>query len=135
MDPVSTFVAAMISAATTNVKQNVSDIYGAEIKTEIIDYQEMKIPFQYQLWKIRSKSVCSSYSQRMEVYSQCSVKAKSLFSYICEELSSRDLSHWKAKKVQNMYCSAAIDYKPVIASISNPKEVTEKREKEKNAIF
>ena len=131
MDPVSAFLAATISAATTNVKQNLLDIQGTEIKTEVIDYQGMKIPFQYQLWRIRNKSVCSNYSQSMKVYSQCSLKAKYLFNDICDELSSRKSSNWKVKKMQNMYCNAAIDYKPIIASISNPKEITEKREKEK----
>ena len=75
--------------------------------------------------------MCSSYNQKMELYSQCSLKAKSLFNEICEDLSNRKLSHWKAKKIQNMYCNAAINYEPVIASISNPKKVTENRENEK----
>jgi hypothetical protein len=132
MDPVSAFLAAYISAATTNVHLQVSDIYGTEIKTEFIEYEDMNISFQYQMWKIKSKTVCSSYSQGAPIFSKCTVQAKSLFSKLCKELTKRNLdSNWKIKKTKNMYCNASVNYRPVIATISNPKGQTKQRKKEK----
>jgi hypothetical protein len=131
IDPVSTFLAALLSTATTNVHEQISDIYGTELKTEFIESEEMNISFQYQMWKVKNNTVCSSYSQGTPSYSKCTVKAKSLFSGICKELSKRNDSNWKIKKTKNMYCNALVNYQPVIATISNPKELTEQREKEK----
>lgn len=131
MDPVSTFLAAFLSTATTNVHQQVSDIYGTELQTEFIEYEGMNISFQHQMWRIKNNTVCSSYSQGMPDYSKCTVKVKTLFRTFCKELSKRNDSHWKTKKVRNMYCTAAVNYLPVIAEISNPKEITEQREREK----
>lgn len=131
IDPVSTFLAAYLSAATTNVHQKVSDIYGTELTTEFIEYEEMNISFQYQMWKVKNNTVCSSYSQGTPAYSKCTVKAKLLFKGICKELSKRNDANWKAKKMRNMYCNASVNYQPVIATISNPKELTAQRKKEK----
>jgi len=131
MDPVSTFLAAYISAVTTSVQQNVTDIYGTEIKTEFIKYKGMNISFQYQLWRIRDKSVCASYDQGMPTYSKCTINAKSLFKDICKELSTLNNQHWKTKKIQNMYCNASISYTPVIATVSNPKALSAQRKREK----
>lgn len=131
MDPVSAFLAAYISAATTNVHLQVSDIYGTEIKTEFIEYEDMNISFQYQMWKVKNNTVCSSYSQGTPTFSKCTVKAKSLFSKLCKELTKRNDSNWKIKKTKNMYCNASVNYQPVIATISTPKGKTKQREKEK----
>jgi len=131
MDPVSAFLATYISAATTNIHQQVSDVYGTKLQTEFIEYGGMNISFQHQMWEVKSNTVCNSYSQGMPAYSKCTVKAKVLFTTFCKELTKRDNSHWKVKKMTNMYCNASVNYKPVIASISNPNELTEQRKREK----
>ena len=131
MDPVTAFIAAYLTTATNQVNQQVSDIYGTAIKTEFIEYEGMNISFQYQMWRIKHNTVCSSYSQKMAIYSQCTIKAKVLFNSLCKELSERKDSHWKAKKIKNMFCTAGVAYKPVIANISNPKELSESRANEK----
>ena len=124
MDPISTLLAVYMSAANNHV----SDIYGAEIKTEIIEYDGTKVKFQYQLWKIKNKTVCSTYKQDMGEYSKCTVNALALFSSICDELSIDSGSHWKVKKLKNMYCNAATNYEPVIAMIAKPKKANEQQD-------
>lgn len=131
MDPLSTFFAAYISTVTTNVHNNVSDIYGLKIKTEVIEYDGTKVKFQYQLWKIKPKTVCATYKQKMLDYSTCTVKAQKLFSAICDELPTNNKSHWKTKKIKNMYCNAAVNYQPVVAIIAKPIKVDEQRDIEK----
>ena len=131
IDPVSAFFAAYVSAINTNVHENISDIYGTELKTEFVQYENMNISFQYQIWKIKSNTVCTSYNQGDTNHSKCTIKAKSFFTEMCKELTKRNNSNWKMKKLKNMYCNASINYQPVIANISNPKGITEEREREK----
>ena len=131
IDPISTFLAAYLSAVSTDVQQQVSDIYGTEIKTEFIEYENINISFQYQMWKIKNNTVCSSYNQEMAGYSKCTVKAKAFFTDICKGLTKRNDTNWKVKKLKNMYCNASVNYLPVIANISSPKGLNVAREKEK----
>jgi len=130
MDPVTAFIAAYLTATTNQIHNQVGDILGTEIQTETIEYQGMPISFQYQIWKIRDKSVCSDNKGNAN-YSMCTIKAKSLFSEMCEGLTKSTSSNWKVKKARTMYCNAAINYKPFIAQISDAKEKTEARKKEK----
>lgn len=131
IDPVSIFVASYLSVVSSTVHEKVSDIYGTELKTEFIQYENMNISFQYQMWKIKSKTVCTSYDKGNQNYSKCTIKAKVLFTEMCKELTKGNHSNWKMKKLKRMYCNASINYQPFIASISNPKVTTEERDREK----
>ncbi|MCG6202416.1 hypothetical protein [Psychromonas antarctica] len=131
MDAVTAFIAVYLSAATNTVQDHVGDILGTEIQSQTIEYKDMPIAFQYQIWKIRGKSVCSNFNQSTANYSMCTIKAKSLFSEMCEGLTKSTSLNWRTKKAQNMYCNAAVSYKPFVAQISNATVKTAQRKKEK----
>ncbi|BFM09517.1 hypothetical protein [Halioxenophilus aromaticivorans] len=118
MDPVTYLFSAYLNTVQSNVHRQLTDSIGTEIKAVTIEYQGMTIPFQYQMWRIKDDSVCGSYSQDIQTYSQCTVKARDLFSDLCTHLSENPKNHWRHIKSKNMYCNASITYKPTIASIS-----------------
>jgi hypothetical protein len=85
--------------------------------------QNQKIDYQYQLWKIKTPSVCARVkSSNLSNYSSCTTSAKELFAETCTYLQSRPQQHWKYKKLKNMYCIAASNYEPTIAQLSRPTE-------------
>lgn len=124
MDPISTLFSIYLETVTNDIHQTVSDVMGAELQAIVINYDDMDIPFQYQIWKVREQSVCESYREHIAIYSACTVKAKALFNDLCSELSKTTNEHWKYKKTKNMYCNAAVSYQPTIANISGATEET-----------
>lgn len=74
MDPVS----YLFSAYLNLVQQQVSDIYGTELKSLVVEYEGEQIPFAFQFWQLQPKSVCRSYEQDARRFSQCTVKAAAL---------------------------------------------------------
>lgn len=118
MEPVSLLFSAYLNIVQSNVHSHLADSIGTEIKAIRIEYQGMMIPFQHQMWRIREGSVCNSYSPNIQTYSQCTLKASSLFSDLCTYLSENPQNHWRHAKSKNMYCNAAITFNPVVASIS-----------------
>lgn len=53
MDPVS----YLFSAYLNLVQQQVSDIYGTELKTLVVQYEGEQVPYSFQLWRIQPQSV------------------------------------------------------------------------------
>ena len=125
MDPISFVFAAYMDVVQNTVHAQVTDTLGTEVKAVIIDYQGVEVPFQYQIWRVKEQSVCLSYQSNLTHYSHCTVKAKSLFSALCTQLSKKPSDHWRYIKIKNMYCNAAVSYKPTIASIGAAEEKTE----------
>ena len=117
MDPVSFVFAAYMDAVQNTVHAQVADSLGTEVKAMMIDYQGVEVPFQYQIWRVKDQSVCSSYESDLVQYSQCTVTAKKLFAALCTQLSQKPSDHWRYTKTKNMYCNAAVSYKPTIARI------------------
>lgn len=66
MDPVS----YLFSAYLNLVQQQVSDIYGTELKSLVVEYEGEQIPFAFQFWQLQPKSVCRSYEQDAWRFSQ-----------------------------------------------------------------
>ena len=118
MDPVS----YLFSAYLNLVQQQVTDIYGTEVKALVVQYEGEQVPFSYQLWQIKQNSVCRPYEQDVRRFSQCTVKARELFGKLCDELSRQDDSSWQHPKYRTMYCSAAIGYRPMIAEIADAQQ-------------
>ncbi len=117
MDPVS----YLFSAYLNLVQQQVSDIYGAEPKSLVVEYEGEQIPFVFQFWQLQPKSVCRSYEQDARRFSQCTVKASALFGKLCDELSRQD-SNWQQSQYRAMYCAASVNYRPMIADIRESKQ-------------
>ena len=128
MDPVSFVFAAYMDAVQNTVHAQVADTLGTEVKAMMIDYQGVEVPFQYQIWRVKDQSVCSSYESDLVHYSKCTVTAKKLFTALCTQLSQKPSVHWRYTKAKNMYCNAAVSYKPTIARIGAAEERTEDEE-------
>lgn len=119
MDPVSYLFATYLNAVQTTTHNHFKEAIGTEVEAVVIEYEGTKIPFQYQMWRIREDSVCSQLQSRIGDYSQCSVKASRLFHELCAQLPMTDNTNWRYAKTRNMYCNAAVSYKPTIATISS----------------
>lgn len=117
MDPVS----YLFSAYLNLVQQQVSDIYGSEPKSLVVEYEGEQIPFVFQFWQLQPKSVCRNYEQDERRFSQCTVKASALFGKLCDELSRQD-SNWQQPQYRAMYCAASVNYRPMIADIRESKQ-------------
>jgi len=131
MDPISTLLTAYMSTVMANSNEVLNDVNDIALTSESITYENVNVPFQHQLWKIDNASVCASYSEKMSVYADCTVKAKSLFKTLCDELPEASKENLKIRQLKNMYCHASINYEPTIALITNPKELTTERAIEK----
>ncbi|MBL0502180.1 hypothetical protein JD546_14165 [Aeromonas caviae] len=51
MDPIS----YLFSAYLNLVQQQVTDIYGTELKTLVVPYEGEQVPFSFQLWQIKQQ--------------------------------------------------------------------------------
>ena len=131
MDPLSQLFAAYLQAASNNITDRYMDSMNTTVTTQSLIYNDTQIRFQHQLWKIRSKSVCSDLEQQATQYSKCTQHAKAMFTELCTQLSSKDNLNHKGRKLSNMYCNASLNYKPMIAYISEPVKKTEQELQQK----
>ena len=115
MDPVSLVLGAYLKTVQNTVHDALTEQMGTQVQMVSIEYEGMSIPFQYQMWRIREKSVCGTYADSMSHYSKCTIKAKELFKVLCSDIKSHN--GWKQAKLKNMYCNASVSYKPTVASI------------------
>lgn len=84
----------------------------------VIEYQATNIPFSHKQWRVIDGSVCSHHDRNSPEYSNCSVKAKSLFNQICSALTNSSNTYWHQQKHKEMYCDAAVNFQPMVATIS-----------------
>lgn len=114
---------AFLSSMTSSIHSHMSDVMGTELQVQVVEYQNHKIDYQYQIWKIKPESVCiSKKNDLINEYSSCTNAAKAMFLDTCQYLTQNPQNHWKYKKLKNMYCSAGVSYTPIIATISRPSE-------------
>ena len=117
MDPVSLLFTAYLDSIQNTVHARMTDIHGTEIRTVMIEYQGVEVPYQYQLWRVRDKSVCQPYKSHITQFSNCTLAAKALFRDICAQLSDKPSNHWRYSKLKNMYCNAAVSFEATVARI------------------
>ena len=55
MDVFELVFASYLEAVSNTVYKNFSDIYGTEIQAQVVDYDDMKISYSYQLWRIQNQ--------------------------------------------------------------------------------
>ncbi|MEC4726548.1 hypothetical protein HWQ46_13410 [Shewanella sp. D64] len=118
MDPLSQLIAAYLQVTSNNIADHIIDSVNATVTTQNIVYNDTNIRFQHQLWKIKPKSVCSDLEQQATQFSLCTQLAKTMFTELCTQLSSKGNLNQKGRKLFNMYCNASLSYKPIIAYIS-----------------
>ena len=118
MDPVSYLFSAYMIAVRNEIHQSTTEIIGTELKAVVVEYEGTEIPFQYQLWRIKSDSVCSNTSGNILKHSECTQKASRMFDDMCTSLGRTPNQDWRYVKTKNMYCNAASEFKPVIAKLN-----------------
>lgn len=113
---------------TGGLTNQITNVVGNEVQAQLVEYQNQQIDYQYQFWKIKDPSVCARIKMNdISKYSSCTITAKQLFSDTCSYLQSHPQQNWKYPKLKNMYCLAAVDFKPTIAQISQPSEAEAER--------
>ena len=127
MDPVSLLFTAYLDSIQNTVHARFTDRHGTEIKAVMIDCQRVEVPYQYQLWRVRDKSVCQPYKSQITQFSKCTLAAKALFRDLCTQLSDKPSNQWRYSKLKNMYCNAAVSYEATVARISVAGERSEKK--------
>lgn len=117
MDPVSLLFTAYLDSIQNTVHARFTNLHGTEIKAVMIDYQGVEVPYQYQLWRVRDKSVCQPYKSQITQFSKCTLAAKALFRDLCTQLSDKPSKYWRHSKLKNMYCNAAVSFEATVALI------------------
>jgi hypothetical protein len=117
MDPLSAAFASYLDLVSTQITRHMTDTLGTEIQAVVVKHKGIRIPYSYQIWQIRPKSVCSSYRHNTLQFSKCTLAAQSLFQDTCAYLQAHPQEHWKYHKLTNMYCLAAESYQPTIANM------------------
>lgn len=117
MDPISLFFISYAELIQGITQKRILDVKGTDISSISVMHDGVDIPFSFQLWRIRDNSVCSKYSANAAQYSSCTVAARSLFNDMCGELQKVDSTELKQKRIKNMYCNAAVQFKPVVANV------------------
>lgn len=105
----------LLKAITAPIQQDLLDNMGTELQSVDTHFNEQRITFQYQVWKINQQSVCSQAQLNAMQFSECTQAAKQLFQTLCNELPN---THPRNQQLKRMYCHAAVDFKPTIAQIS-----------------
>lgn len=119
MDPVSLVFSAYLNTVQSTVSNHFNETSNLEITPIVIEYEGVPVSYQHQLWRVRSESVCANSQQSIGQFSQCTVKASRLFNALCSELKQSGSDDWRHVKIQNMYCNAAVSFKPTVAKIGS----------------
>ncbi len=131
MDPFSQLFAAYLEMVSNNITSAYVDASNTAITSQALNYQGTEIQFQYFLWQVKQESVCANLKQLAIPYSNCTQQAKAMFTDLCKQLSAMNNLNNKGRSLSRMYCNASLNYKPMIASISQPKQRTESELKER----
>ena len=116
-----------LSSITDSFANDVATAANTQIIARKVNYEGSVISFQHQFWRIRESSVCGPHAIMSQAFSECTVKARRMFSDMCEHLSSTQTNTPYHHNYQQMYCNAAVSFTPTIISISkgNPEELSE----------
>jgi hypothetical protein len=131
MDPFSQLFAAYLYTVSNSITEVYVDSMNTTVTSQSLVYNDTNIRFQHQLWNIKPNSVCSDLEQQATQFSKCSQQAKAMFTELCTQLSSMEHLNQRGRSLSNMYCNASLNYKPMVAYISEPKQKSEQELKEK----
>tara|TARA_R110002124_G_scaffold189971_4_gene357296 strand:- start:5972 stop:6454 length:483 start_codon:yes stop_codon:yes gene_type:complete len=131
MDPFSQLFAAYLHTVSNSIAEVYVDSMNTTVTSQSLVYNDTNIRFQHQLWKIKPNSVCSDLEQQATQFSKCTQQAKAMFTEFCTQLSSMENLNQRGRSLSNMYCNASLNYKPMVAYISEPEHKTEQELKEK----
>ncbi|WP_299231110.1 hypothetical protein [uncultured Halomonas sp.] len=124
MDPISAMLAVFLDGTSGVVSNHFKSSLNTDVQAVVVDYDDQRVSFEHQMWRIRDGSVCADKKGRVDEYSSCTLGAKELFVETCRYLQSNPRVGARYDSVKNMYCSAAISFKPTIAFISSAGHAT-----------
>ncbi|MEO9943916.1 hypothetical protein [Paraglaciecola sp.] len=127
-------LATYLEIISNSLQDSMSQLQGTQVEARRVQHKGHQISYSYQLWKVQNKSVCSNHFNDLNEKSLCSQAAKEMFRDMCFHLQNNKKSGWRYTKTKNMYCNAASNYKPVIATVSFDEKTTEQKNKEKCSI-
>lgn len=122
MDLPSAFISALMTSVAGAVTGQMNDAFGTQSQAIIVDYQGVRIGYQYQLWKVIEPSVCDDQRGNALEFSRCTLAAKALFNEACQYLQDQPMAGGgrQPPMLKNMYCAAAASFKPTVARLSVP---------------
>lgn len=118
MDIVSAVFATLLGAVSSSIGDTLIDQLNQVEQSKVVQYEGFEISYSYQMWRIKDKTVCDNYSQNLSDKSYCAQAAKRMFRDMCSYLQNNPQSSPKYVRVTNMYCNAATNFKPLIATVS-----------------
>ncbi len=95
MDPIAYVFSAYLNSVQTATYDHLTDSIGTEIRAVVIEYEGVSVPFQFQMWRIKNRSVCRNLDQNIAAYSKCTIKASKLFNQLCSELPTKRSKDWR----------------------------------------
>lgn len=134
MDLVTAVLSTYLDAVSNTITSRYTDVVGAEVQTQRVEHRGQQVSYSYQLWRLQRDSVCADKKANISDYSKCTVAAKDMFGQMCQYLESNPESGWRYKKTKNLYCTAAVQYEPVIASITFDKKSRSEEAKQNCSI-
>jgi hypothetical protein len=117
MDPISAVLAAVIEQGAGTVAAGMRSALGTDVTSVVVEYQGYQVPFSYQMWQLKPKSVCDTYRSDVAAFSGCTVAAKSLFGALCKELQEKPSATLSYGSLKNLYCTAAVSFQPTHATV------------------
>lgn len=109
---------AYLAALGENIQVPQPSLEANENTEVAILFQQTEIPFNYRQWQLQNDSVCQNYAPDNLDYTACTQKAKLLFNQLCTALTNRRNNLPNQQRYKTMYCNAAVNYQPVITTIS-----------------
>ncbi len=119
MDPVTLVFSAYLNTVQTTVSNHFNETRNLDVTPVVIEYEGVTVSYQHQLWRVRPQSVCANHRQNIGRFSECTVKASRLFNGLCSELKQSGSDGWRKVNIQNMYCNAAVSFKPIVARVGS----------------
>ena len=124
MDPISAVFASYMDLVSAQTTGRMTDMLGTQLESRVVEHSGIRVPYAYQLWQIRQDSVCASYRQDLTRFAPCTRAAQSLFQDTCSYLQANPQQDWQHAELTNMYCEAAVYYRPTTAEVQWTKEQT-----------
>lgn len=135
MDIISAAIGSYLNLSSNLLTESFIESKSLEEKTISFDYEGYNIHYRHRSWTIKEKSVCYQYQKKdYREYSSCTIKAKKAFSDLCDRMVDKPTKSPFNNPLTIMYCDAAENYKPVIASasMSKPDSQLKKHQRECN---
>jgi len=128
MDPISLAFSAYLNTVHSTVSNHFNETRNLEVTPVVIEYEGVPVSYQHQLWRVRSDSVCANFRQDISRFSECTAKASRLFHALCSELKQSGENGQRQLNIRNMYCNAAVSFKPTVARIDSATALSEVQE-------